>query len=83
MEWSPRVLLSAAPKNVEQRLKEYVGGKLPTNRWSRNFKPPPRPQTDVFGRVVPYIYRPIYGGKLRQGGPGRGVNLVKIKKNKE
>ena len=36
----------------------------------------------MFGRVVPYIYRPIYGGKLRQGGPGRGVNLVKIKKTK-
>ena len=63
-------------------LKRIRGGKTPTKSWSRNFKPPPKPQTDVFGRVVPYIYRPIYGGKLRQGGPGRGVNLVKIKKTK-
>ena len=46
-------------------LKKTRGGKTPTNRWSSNFKPPPKPQTDVFRRVVPlYIPFHLWFGKF-------------------
>ena len=82
MEWSPRVLLSAAPKNVEQRLKEYVGGKPLQNLEAETSSLLQNLKLMCLEELSPIYTVPSMVWKLCQGGPGRGVNLVKIKKER-
>ena len=83
MEWSPRVLLSPAPKNVEQSSEEYGGEKslqiaeAETSSLLQNLKLMCLEELSLIYTVPSMVW------KLCQGGPGRGVNLVKIGKKKE
>ena len=71
MRWGdPSGPFESSARELESQTQKVPGGKTPTNRWSSNFKPPPKPQTDVFRRVVPYIYRSIYGVEIVSGWSG-------------